>query len=72
MRDNIKMGKENATDSEIYAALTAAQAKDFIDRTGMGLDYMLEQGGNNLSGGQKQRLTIAARPCAAAENSYFG
>ncbi len=59
VRDNIKMGKENAADSEIYAALAAAQAKDFIDRTGMGLDYMLEQGGNNLSGGQKQRLTIA-------------
>ena len=59
VRDNIKIGKENATDSEIYAALTTAQAKDFIDRTGMGLDYMLEQGGNNLSGGQKQRLTIA-------------
>ncbi len=59
VRDNIKMGKEDADDSEIYAALTAAQAKDFIDRTGMGLAYMLEQGGNNLSGGQKQRLTIA-------------
>ncbi len=59
VRDNIKIGRADATDGEIYAALDTAQAKDFIDRTGMGLDYMLEQGGNNLSGGQKQRLTIA-------------
>ncbi len=59
IRDNIKMGNENATDSEIVDALKAAQAYDFVSEKNGGLDYMLEPSGRNLSGGQKQRLTIA-------------
>lgn len=59
IRDNILMGNENATDEEIWQALTAAQAKNMVEEKQGRLDYELEQDGRNLSGGQKQRLTIA-------------
>lgn len=59
IRDNIRWGKENATEEEIWKALKAAQAKDFVEDKEGGLDFMVAQGGKNLSGGQKQRLTIA-------------
>lgn len=59
IRDNMKWGKENATDEEIYKALEIAQAKEVVDGKEGGLDYVIEQGGKNLSGGQRQRLTIA-------------
>ena len=58
VRDNMKWGKPDATDAEIWAALEIAQAADVVREKG-GLDFMIEQGGRNLSGGQKQRLTIA-------------
>lgn len=57
IRENIRWGKENATDEEIWQALENAQAAEFVKEKG--LDYMVEQGGRNLSGGQRQRLTIA-------------
>lgn len=59
IRDNLKWGKENATDEELWHALEIAQAKEFVSAKEGGLDYCIEQGGKNLSGGQKQRLTIA-------------
>lgn len=59
LRDNMKWGKEDATDEEIYQALDIAQAKEFVDQKEQGLDFRIEQNGGNLSGGQKQRLTIA-------------
>ena len=59
VRENIRWGKEDASDEEIWKALTAAQAKDFVEDKEGGLDFMITQGGKNLSGGQKQRLTIA-------------
>ena len=59
IRDNMKWGKEDATDEEINEALVIAQAKEFVDTKEGGLDYKLTQGGKNLSGGQRQRLTIA-------------
>ena len=59
LRDNIKWGNPDADDDMIYEALRLAQAKDFVDDKGEGLDLRIEQGGKNLSGGQKQRLTIA-------------
>ncbi|TJX68108.1 ABC transporter ATP-binding protein [Soehngenia saccharolytica] len=59
IRDNIKMGKEDATDEEIIEALKIAQAYDFVMKNKEGLDYEISQGGKNLSGGQKQRLSIA-------------
>ena len=57
IRENICWGKENATDEEIWTALEIAQAADFVKEKG--LDFLVEQGGQNLSGGQRQRLTIA-------------
>ena len=59
LRENMKWGKKNATDEEIYRALDIAQAREFVDGKGKGLDLFVEQGGKNLSGGQRQRLTIA-------------
>ena len=59
VRDNIRWGKEDATDEEIKEALAAAQALAFVEQKEGVLDYEITQGGKNLSGGQKQRLTIA-------------
>lgn len=59
IRDNIRVGKKDATDEEIWAALEIAQAADFVREKEGGLDHLLEAGGKNLSGGQRQRLTIA-------------
>lgn len=59
IRENMQWGNKNATDEEIYNALTIAQAKDVVDGKRGKLDYVIEQGGKNLSGGQRQRLTIA-------------
>ncbi|MBO5177090.1 MAG: ABC transporter ATP-binding protein [Lachnospiraceae bacterium] len=59
IRDNIRWGKEDASDEEIRAALQAAQALDFVEDKNGKLDFEVAQGGKNLSGGQKQRLTIA-------------
>ena len=59
IRDNMRWGKEDATDAEIWEALTTAQAKEVVEGKQDQLDFMLEQNGKNLSGGQKQRLSIA-------------
>lgn len=59
IRENMKWGKEDATDSEIFDALEEAQALDFVKEKEGVLDYHIAQGGRNLSGGQRQRLTIA-------------
>ena len=59
IRENMKWGKDDATDEEIDEALLIAQAKEFVDAKEGRLDYKLNQGGKNLSGGQRQRLTIA-------------
>ncbi len=59
IRDNMKWGKPDATDEEIWEALSVAQAKEFVEKKEGGLDFMLRQEGKNLSGGQRQRLTIA-------------
>ncbi len=59
IRDNLKWGKKDATDEEMYAALDTAQAREFVETKDGKLDALITQGGKNLSGGQKQRLTIA-------------
>ena len=59
IRENMKWGKEDATDEEIMEALTIAQASEVVQKKEGGLDAFVEQGGKNLSGGQRQRLTIA-------------
>ncbi|MCV37284.1 multidrug ABC transporter ATP-binding protein [Listeria monocytogenes] len=56
---NMRYGKEDATDEEIWEALRTAQAKNFVSKLANGLGSRVEQGGNNFSGGQKQRLSIA-------------
>lgn len=59
LRENMKWGKADASDEEIYQVLAIAQARDFVEAKGKGLKLFIEQGGKNLSGGQRQRLTIA-------------
>ncbi len=59
VRDNIRFGKQDATDEEIWQALKTAQAKQMIEDKSGQLDFVLEQEGKNLSGGQRQRMTIA-------------
>lgn len=59
LRSNMQWGKPDATDDEIYAALKTAQAYDFVEQKGEGLELQVEQEGRNFSGGQKQRLAIA-------------
>ncbi|MDR1570762.1 MAG: ABC transporter ATP-binding protein/permease [Oscillospiraceae bacterium] len=56
---NVRWGKEDASEDEIWAALAAAQAEKFVRAMPEGLDAMIGRGGVNLSGGQKQRVTIA-------------
>ena len=56
--ENIRMGKEDATEAELHQAVTIAQLAPFVEECG-GMDYEITQAGKNLSGGQKQRLSIA-------------
>ena len=57
--ENIRFGKEDATDEEIDKALEVAQAKEFVANFEKGINAPISQGGTNVSGGQKQRLSIA-------------
>ena len=57
--ENIRFGKQDATQAEIEHAARIAQAEDFISRMDDGYDAVISQGGSNVSGGQKQRLSIA-------------
>lgn len=56
---NLRYGKEDATDEEMWTALRIAQAEDFVRAMPGGLDATIAQGGTNVSGGQRQRLAIA-------------
>jgi ATP-binding cassette subfamily B multidrug efflux pump len=55
---NLRYGNPEATDDELWEALTIAQARDFVEEMG-GLEATIAQGGTNVSGGQRQRLSIA-------------
>lgn len=59
IRENIQWGKQDASDEEIFSALEAAQALDFVKEKSGVLDFPIEENARNLSGGQKQRLCIA-------------
>ena len=59
IRDNLKWGNDQASDEDLWKAITIAQAKDIVEAKLGKLDSEVEQNGRNLSGGQKQRLTIA-------------
>ncbi|GAA4488449.1 ABC transporter ATP-binding protein [Microbacterium panaciterrae] len=56
---NLRYGREDATDDDLWAALEIAQAKDFVSEMPDGLESSIAQGGTNVSGGQRQRLAIA-------------
>jgi ATP-binding cassette subfamily B protein len=56
---NLRYGKPDATDAELWRALEIAQARDFVAQMQGGLDARIAQGGTNVSGGQRQRLAIA-------------
>ena len=57
--ENLRMGKPDATDAELWDALELAQIADFLREKPEGLDFKLEQAATNVSGGQKQRIAIA-------------
>lgn len=59
IRDNLRWGREDATDAELWEALEIAQAREVVKDKPGELDAKVEQGGTNFSGGQRQRLTIA-------------
>ena len=59
--DNLRWGKNDATEEEMWKALDIAQATEVVKGKEGGLDCMIEQGGKNLSGGQKQRLQLPER-----------
>jgi len=59
VRENLLYGNKNATDEQLYDAIKAACADEFITEKNNGLDRIVEQRGRNFSGGQKQRLSIA-------------
>ena len=73
--ENMRYGKEDATDEEILAALEVAQAIDFVHEREDGIHSRIEQAGANLSGGQKQRLSIARalvrQPCVYIFDDSF-
>ena len=56
---NLRYGKPDATDDELWDALEVAQARDFVEAMPEQLDAPIAQGGTNVSGGQRQRLAIA-------------
>jgi len=56
---NLRFGREDATDEELWHALEIAQGRDFVEEMDGGLDARISQGGTNVSGGQRQRLSIA-------------
>ena len=67
VRSNLLWGNPDATDEELWSALEAAQAKEFVEQKDGGLDAPVTQNGKNFSGGQRQRLTIARALVRRAE-----
>ncbi|YCK80929.1 ABC transporter ATP-binding protein/permease [Arthrobacter sp. D3-18] len=67
---NLRFGKPDATDEELWEALETAQAKGFVEEKSSGLNRRIAQGGTNVSGGQRQRLSIA-RALVTKPNVYL-
>ena len=71
VRDNIKMGKPDATDEEIYNVIKLSKMAEFVDSHKEGLDYILVGNGQNVSGGQRQRLNMARTVIKKADVYIF-
>ena len=71
VRDNIKMGKPDATDEEVYKVLGLSKMAEFVDSHEEGLDYILVGNGQNVSGGQRQRLNMARTVIKKADVYIF-
>ena len=71
VRDNIKMGKPNEADDEIYKVLALSKMAEFVDSHEEGLDYILVGSGGNVSGGQRQRLNMARTVIKKADVYIF-
>ncbi len=71
IRDNIRMGKPDATDEEIYEVLKFSKMAEFVDSHDQKLDYSLVGGGQNVSGGQRQRLNMARTVIKKADIYIF-
>lgn len=69
--DNLRYGKEDATEDEMWEALDIACAREFVQERSRGLEELVSQNANNLSGGQKQRLAIARALIKKAEIYIF-
>ena len=59
VRENIRLGKKNATDEEVLAAAKAARCDEFVERLPNGYDTLIGENGGRLSGGERQRISIA-------------
>ena len=68
---NLRTGREDATDAELWRCLEIAQAADFVRSMPAGLDSAIDQGGTNVSGGQRQRLCIARALVVGASTYVF-
>ena len=66
IRDNLSWGREDATDAEMWKALTTAQAREIVEKKSGQLNFRLEQNGRNLSGGQAPETYHCPRPCEKA------
>jgi ATP-binding cassette subfamily B protein len=67
IESNLRFGRPDSTDEELWHALTVVQARDFVENLPLGLRTPIEQGGSELSGGQRQRLAIARALLCQAE-----